>query len=100
MVAKKVKVSRSEFTEATSNGYVDGETVEYYEVNGKLQPGKLYVYVALGIEREYIPKANDNSKTEYRCFMNCTICYAMTEQDSNEGIFEMEIPRQTVIIYY
>ena len=100
MAAKKVKVSRSEFAQARSNGYVDGEIIEYFEVNGKLQPGTLYVYVDLGKEKEYIPKANDNLITERRCFVNCTVCYAMTEQDRNEGIFETEVPRQTVIIYH
>jgi hypothetical protein len=99
MAGKKVKVSRSEFAEAISNGYIDGEITEYYEVNGRLQQGTLYVYVELGREREYIPKANENLKTERRCFVNCTICYAISEQDRDEGNFETELPHQTVIIY-
>lgn len=100
MAAKEVKVSRSEFSEAISNGYVDGEMIKYYEVNGKLQLGKLYVYVELGKEREYTSKANENINAERRCFVNCTICYAMSEQDRDEGKFEAELPHQTVIIYY
>ena len=99
MTTKEVRVLRSEFTEAKSNGYVDGIIIEYYEANGRFQPGTLYVYVELGREREYIPKRGEDPQTERRCFTNCTICYARTEKDRDKGIFETELSHQTVIIY-
>lgn len=88
-MALRIKVSRLDFDAACTNGYVDGQE------SGR--PG-VYVYAELGKEKEYIPNANDDPKTNYRLFLNCDVSYAKTEENAAEGIFEHTVHNETVII--
>lgn len=65
----RIKVTRSEFEAAASDGWVDGQ----------LQSKRgLYTYVELGKERTYTPQPNDNPKTDYRIFTACSVYFATT----------------------
>jgi hypothetical protein len=86
----RVKVTRDEFDAAEPNGWVDGQ------IQGKKG---LYVYVELGEELEYIPRANDNPKTEYRLFKGCTAYFDTSQENLEQGLYQAVQPNATVVIY-
>lgn len=93
MRATRIKaLSHKEFKAACTNGSVYGEYMGRRDI---------YVYAELGMEKEYIPSPNDDPRTEYRIFTDCTLYFAMTRTQLYERDFEAEdFPVPTVIIYY
>jgi nicotinamidase-related amidase len=89
-MAVSVKVTREDFEESFSDGWVDGQ------VQGR---SGVWVYVELGKEVEYIPRPSDNPKTDYKCFKGCSIFYAKSQEmlEREEWLFTDE--NITVIIY-
>lgn len=86
----RIRTRREEFIEGNSGGYVYGE----------IQRQKSFpVYVELGIEEEYIPSSQDNSKTEYRLFKNCTVFVAETDEQLDRGEYILSQTQATVVIY-
>jgi len=86
----KVKVASSEFKQAESGGYVDGE-VRKQEI--------LFVYIELGEERPYRGNNKDDPSTRYRYFLGCQVRYATTPQKREKGDFELILRCQAVVIY-
>ena len=86
----RIQVTRDEFDAAESSGAVYG-----------LLKGRrgLYVYVELGLEEEYIPRHDDDPKTEYRKFLHCNTFFAATIEQLEAGRSEVERYDVTVIIY-
>lgn len=87
----RIQVTRSEFNAAESNGAVYG-----------LLKGRrgLYAYAELGKEVEYIPRTNDDPKTEYRMFRNCDAFFATSLEQLDADDFkgeELNIPNLAVI---
>ncbi len=90
-MALRIKVNSGEFNAACTNGCV------YGELRGK---SGLYVYAELGMEKEYIPTANDTPRTEYRMFVGCDVFFAKTREHLANGEFVAEeLPNGAVIIY-
>jgi len=89
-MALRLKVTPEEFSFATQDGWVDGI------IKGRRG---LWVYVELGTDEEYIPKVNDDPKTEYRFFRCCNIYYAKTQEQLEIEDFEANEYNVTVIIY-
>lgn len=89
-MAIRVKVSRNDFEEAESQGWVDG-----------LLKGKegLWVYVELGTEQEYIPSQKDDSNTEYRLFIGCDAFFANSQEILERGDYQAKELNVNVIIY-
>ena len=91
-MVRRIKVTQEDFSLATSiDGWVDGL------IQGRRG---LWVYVELGSEEEYIPKPNDNPKTEYRLFRFCDVYFAKTKESLEAGEFESDERGVTVIIYW
>jgi hypothetical protein len=86
----RIKVNRSEYRAAESNGAVYGKV---------LSLPIIYVYVELGIEKTYILNPNDDLNTEYRLFIACDIYAASTQEQSDDGDFYAESFDEVVIIY-
>lgn len=86
----RIRTRREEFIEGNSGGYVYGE----------IQRQKSFpVYVELGIEEEYTPSSQDNSKTEYRFFRNCIVSVAETNEQLDRGKYIYSLTDVTVVIY-
>lgn len=60
---------------------------------------KLYVYIKLGTEQEYIEHPNDDPKTKYKFFKNCIIEYSQTLEQCEQGIFQYD-DTANVILYW
>lgn len=91
-MALRVKVTRSDFESATSDGWVDGL------VQGRKG---LWAYVELGTEQEYIPSSKDDPRTEYRLFRGCDVFFALS-QEQLEALTDntnAELVNETVILY-
>ncbi len=86
----RVKTPREEFSAATNNGYVYGRLV---------RKSPLPTYVELGTERDYTPSPKDDPNTEYRYFVNCTVCVAETEEELDREDYIAEWMGVAVIIY-
>ena len=87
----RIKVSRTEFQAACSDGWVDGQ------LQGRQG---LYVYAELGQEQEYITRPNDDPKTSYRIFQGCAAYFARSQEQLDNGNYESEnLANATVIIY-
>jgi hypothetical protein len=86
----RIKVSKTAFSLAESNGWVDGL------LSGKLE---CWVYVELGKEYEYNPSPKDDPKTEYRIFKGCDLFYADTLENLKKEEYLGNAENQTVIIY-
>jgi hypothetical protein len=89
-MAVNVKVTREDFEESVSDGWVDGQ------VQGR---SGIWVYVELGKEVEYIPHQSDNPKTDYKCFKGCSIFYAKSQEMLEEEKWLFTDENITVIIY-
>ncbi|MDZ4878437.1 MAG: hypothetical protein CLLPBCKN_007872 [Chroococcidiopsis cubana SAG 39.79] len=86
----RVKTLREEFEAGENGGYV----------YGKIQRQRSFpVYVELGIEQEYIPSSQDNSKTEYRLFQKCNVFVAETDEELDREEYIYSSLNVTVIIY-
>ncbi|MEH2363525.1 hypothetical protein [Nostoc sp.] len=86
----RVKVTREDFEESASDGWVDGQ------VQGR---SGIWVYIELGKEVEYSPRPSDDPKTDYKCFKGCGVFYAKSQEmlEEEEWLFTDE--NVTVIIY-
>lgn len=89
-MALKLKVSREDFTEAKTDGWVDGQ------VRGQ---SALWAYVELGKKVKYIPHPKDDPKTEYKRFIRCNVFYAESQQMLENEEWQAEDYNVTVIIY-
>lgn len=86
---KEIKaLNKLEFAATKANGAI------YGKCNG------VYAYVELGKEEEYIERPNDNPKTEYRFFINCTVEYSETKEQSNQGTYQFKEVGINVIVYW
>lgn len=86
----RIKAVRQEFDAACAGGCVYGQFQGQRDV---------YVYAELGRELPYTSKPSDDSKTNYRLFVNCDVFFAKSQEQLNDGDFDTEIPGSTVIIY-
>lgn len=86
----RVKTPHEEFEAAANNGYIYGWLV---------RKSSLPAYVELGTERDYSPSPKDNPNTEYRYFVNCTVCVAETEEELDREEYIAEWVGVAVIIY-
>lgn len=86
----RVKVSREDFANAETDGWVDGQ------VQGR---SGFWVYVELGKEVEYTPQPKDDPKTEYRRFLKCDVFYATSQEMLEDGKWQASDNNVTVIIY-
>lgn len=86
----RIKVSRLDFQDACTDGWVDG-----------LLQGKqgMYIYAELGKEQDYIPSAKDDPKTSYKLFQNCAVYLSKSQEQLEIGDYEANFPNVTVIIY-
>jgi len=89
-MAVRIKVNLAEYRAAESNGAVYGKYVNQRPI--------LLVYAELGIEREYISSANDDSNTNYRMFTNCAVFFYRNQADLDADRSIREQPA-TVIIF-
>lgn len=83
----RIKVNRTNFEAAESDGWVDG------------QFRGLWAYIELGTEEEYISKPSDNPKTEYRLFRRCDAFFYDSQELLEEGVYKLREQNVTVIIY-
>lgn len=60
---------------------------------------RLFVYVELGIEKDYTRGPQDNSDTNYKRFSGCKVYASRTEEDCDSGTFLASEEDVTVIIY-
>jgi hypothetical protein len=84
-----IKTENEEFDAAQANGYVYGQ-VRLAKI--------FFVYVELGAEREYNPSPKDDPKTEYRFFVNCTLWFAESESQLDNGDY-VATDSGNVVIY-
>ncbi|NJL10354.1 MAG: hypothetical protein HC908_09840 [Calothrix sp. SM1_7_51] len=91
-MALRVKVTRSDFESATSDGWVDGL------VQGRKG---FWAYVELGTEQEYIPSPNDDPRTEYKLFRGCDVFLAESQEQLSalNDNSNAELINVTVILY-
>lgn len=89
-MAVRVKTTKAEFNAAESGGYIYGSII---------RQKSLPVYVDLGKEKQYIPSPTDDPMTGYKCFVNCNIRVAATEELLDQGVYLLENHGVTVIIY-
>lgn len=85
-----IKTSKLDFDSAESYGYIYG-----YIIRQEVFP----VYVELGKEKEYIPSAKDNEKTEYKLFINCSVLISETDEKLDEQEYVQIIEHISVKIY-
>jgi hypothetical protein len=88
---KRIKVNRIDFDKAENDGFVYGKDLDRRSYNS--------VYSDLGQEKEYRPSHNDDSKTDYRFFINCRICYAQNDEQADLEKFVEVIDNASLIIY-
>ena len=91
MRPRSIKVTSYDFENyAVSKGWIDGQ------ISGKRG---IYVYVELGLEKEYEPRPIDDPKTKYKYFSGCNVLYATSSENLEKEVFEAEEQNVTVIIY-
>jgi len=89
-VVIRVRTVRQEFEAAEDGGYIYGE----------MQRQRNFpVYVELGTEKEYIPSAKDDAKTEYRLFTGCNVSVAENDEQLDREDYIYYSIDMTVIIY-
>jgi hypothetical protein len=76
----KIFLEQWEFDEAEDNGYVYGRNYGY-----RIGASAAYAYIELGQEQPYRDNDNDNLLLQYKFFTKCTINYATSYEDLENG---------------
>jgi hypothetical protein len=88
-MVKRIRASSlAEFELATSNGCVFGKWL------------KLYVYIELGEQGQYMESEREDLSTKRKLFKNCTVYYAETQEQIDNEDYAYDTQEDILILYW